>query len=133
MNRWRHTAYNIPIIIRDFLLDAFKDDPHRRLSPQAIGDILSRSITSFDDAIARDVLKLFPGGMSALREMSNAQIAAIINDQYDDGRGAGCNYNKARLCMYGTTALISLVDPERENLWVANLGDCQAGKGPFFS
>jgi pyruvate dehydrogenase phosphatase len=28
--------------------------------------------------------------------------------------------------MYGTTALVALVDPEHENLWLANLGDCQA-------
>ena len=38
----------------------------------------------------------------------------------------GVNYKKARLCMYGTTALVALVDPEQENLWLANLGDCQA-------
>ncbi|KAF7323311.1 Hexose transport-related protein [Mycena chlorophos] len=38
----------------------------------------------------------------------------------------GDNYRKARLCMYGTTALVALTDPDHENLWVANLGDCQA-------
>lgn len=28
--------------------------------------------------------------------------------------------------MYGTTALVALIDPDHVNLWVANLGDCQA-------
>ena len=38
----------------------------------------------------------------------------------------------ARLCMYGTTALVALVDPDHQNLWVANVGDCQAGRSPSF-
>ncbi|KII89392.1 hypothetical protein PLICRDRAFT_91766 [Plicaturopsis crispa FD-325 SS-3] len=117
-----HTAFHMPIIIRNLLLDAFKDDPSRLTSPAFIADLLARSITSFDDAIANDVLGLFPGGIDALSRMSNKEIQNIINDQNDGGR----NYQKAKLCMHGTTALISLVDPERENLWVANLGDCQA-------
>jgi hypothetical protein len=33
--------------------------------------------------------------------------------------------------MYGTTALVALVDPDHKDLWVANLGDCQASE--FFS
>lgn len=28
--------------------------------------------------------------------------------------------------MYGSTALVALVDDTHENLWVANVGDCQA-------
>jgi len=33
--------------------------------------------------------------------------------------------------MYGTTALVALVDPDHKDLWVANLDDCQASE--FFS
>lgn len=80
-------------------------------------------MTSFDDAIAADVLDLFPGGLDSLSDISDKQIQATINDLH---RG-GDNYKKARLCMYGTTALVALVDPDHENLWLANLGDCQAG------
>lgn len=80
-------------------------------------------MTSFDEAIAGDVLDLFPGGIESLSTYSDEQIRRKINDIYTGGE----NYKKARLCMYGTTALVALVDPDHENLWLANLGDCQAG------
>lgn len=57
--------------------------------------------------------------------MPQSMIQAIIN------RNADPQFlKKARLCMYGTTALIALVDPDHQNLWVANVGDCQAGPSP---
>ncbi|KAJ7502258.1 phosphatase 2C-like domain-containing protein [Mycena galericulata] len=62
-----------------------------------IADLLSRSIIAFDEAIVGDILELF-GGSERLADYSDQQIRDIINDQ---GR-------------------------EYENLWVANLGDCQA-------
>lgn len=93
------------------------------MTPAYVADLLTRAIVSFDEAIARDVLDLFPGGIAGLSNLSDEEIRRIINDQYHGGR----NFKKARLCMYGTTALIALVDPEHANLWVANLGDCQAG------
>lgn len=82
---------------------------------------------AFDDAIANDVLDLF-GGLKGLDNFSDAEIRNIINDQHS----GGANWKKARLCMYGTTALVALVDPDHTNLWVANLGDCQAGTYPLF-
>jgi pyruvate dehydrogenase phosphatase len=94
------------------------------LDPDAIRNILSIAITSFDEAIAGDVLDLFPGGIASLASLSDEEIQRVIND-FD---GTGENYKKARLCMYGTTALVALVDPKHENLWVAGLGDCEAGR-----
>lgn len=88
-------------------------------------DILSDAITSFDNAIAGDVLELFPGGIESLLGLTDEEIQEVVND-VGDGRGNGSNYQKARLCLYGTTALVALVDPAHENLWVANLGDCEA-------
>lgn len=82
---------------------------------------------TFDEAIAGDVLDLFPGGLESLSSLSDEYIQRTINDI----TSGGANYKKARLCMYGTTALVALVDPEHENLWLANLGDCQAGMSPF--
>lgn len=113
----------MPIIIRDFLREAFADNPTKTFPPSFISDLLSRAMTSFDDAIAGDVLDLFPGGLESLANLSDKYIQWVINDA---DRG-GVNYKKARLCMYGTTALVALVDPDHENLWVSNLGDCQAG------
>ena len=120
-----HTAKHLPIIIRQFLSSAIssKPDPSIPLSPSTISSILQNSISSFDNAIAQDVLDLIPGGLAALETVSDEAIQEIINDQ---DRG-GENFYKARLCMYGTTALVALVDPSRNNLWIANLGDSQAG------
>ncbi|KAH0584576.1 hypothetical protein H2248_010109 [Termitomyces sp. 'cryptogamus'] len=116
-----HVAYHLPIIIRDFLRKELADDPSAFSSAAHVADLFSRSILAFDDAIANDVLELF-GGLEGLDNFSDAEIWNIINDQ----QSGGANWKKARLCMYGTTALVALVDPNHENLWVANLGDCQA-------
>ncbi|KAF8894823.1 phosphatase 2C-like domain-containing protein [Infundibulicybe gibba] len=116
-----HVAHHLPIIIRDFLRHALQDDTSRVLTPAFVSDLFSRSIVAFDNAIANDVLDLF-GGFEGLDKLSDATIRRIINDQHT----GGANWKKARLCMYGTTALVALVDPDHQNLWVANLGDCQA-------
>ena len=119
-----HVAHHLPIIVRDFLRDA---DPSVHLegcSSQAISDLFSKAIIAFDDAIAHDVLDLFGGSIENLAEYSDAQIRDVINDQHL----GGANWRKVRLCMYGTTALVALVDPDHKDLWIANLGDCQASK-----
>lgn len=115
-----HTAHHLPIIVKQFLAAA---EPSALLDPENVSRILSRSMTSFDDAIAADILEIFPGGLSSLSAMSDHEIQTIIYNNLDSQI-----YKKARLCMYGTTALVALVDPQHQNLWVANLGDSQAGK-----
>jgi len=117
-----HTAYHLPIIVKELL----SSSPQERLQdPAEVSRILSESTTSFDRAIAGDILKVFSGGLEALADMPQSMIQAIIN------RNADPQFlKKARLCMYGTTALIALVDPDHQNLWVANVGDCQAGPSP---
>ncbi|KAF8626287.1 hypothetical protein AX15_004958 [Amanita polypyramis BW_CC] len=133
-----HVAYHLPIIVRDFLRDALEGEKNRNddaygnygpkqhkqaygISPEFISDLFAKSIVAFDNAIANDVLDLF-GGLEGLKDYSDAEIRNVINDQHD----GGVNWKKARLCMYGTTALVTLVDPDHQNMWVANLGDCQA-------
>ena len=74
-----------------------------------------------------DVLALFPGGIHALMSLSDEEIRDIINDPYGDFE----NSKKIQLCLHGTTALVALVDSARENLWIANLGDCQAGTSAY--
>jgi pyruvate dehydrogenase phosphatase len=98
-----------------------QDKPEYIPPPEVIAETFSRAIMAFDDAIAGDVLNLF-GGLEGLKNFSDAEIRAIINDQHN----GGVNWKRTRLCMYGTTALVALVDPDHHNLWVANLGDCQA-------
>ncbi|KAJ7891301.1 phosphatase 2C-like domain-containing protein [Mycena olivaceomarginata] len=117
-----HVAHHLPIIVEEFLQKFIPaKDPTRKISPGFISGLFSRAIVAFDDAIAGDILQLF-GGSDRLDRYSDREIRDIINDQ----EKGGDNYKKARLCMYGTTALVALTDPEHENLWVANLGDCQA-------
>ena len=93
-------------------------------SPESISDLFTKAILAFDDAIAHDVLDLFGGSVDNLVNYTDADIREIINDQHL----GGANWRKARLCMYGTTALVALVDPDHKDLWVANLGDCQASE-----
>jgi pyruvate dehydrogenase phosphatase len=95
-------------------------------SPDLMRDLLSNAITAFDDAIAGDVLELLLGGIESLPSRTDEEIQVVVND-LGNGRGNGSYYQKARLCLYGTTALVALVDPAHENLWVANHGDCEAG------
>jgi pyruvate dehydrogenase phosphatase len=111
-----HVAHHLPIIVGEFLRKGVDEGP---FTPALISDLFSQSIVAFDDAIAHDVLDLFPEGLAGL---SDKEIRRTINDQHHGGH----NYKKARLCMYGTTALVALVDPQHENLWIANVGDCRA-------
>lgn len=115
-----HTAYHLPIIVKELLSSS---PPERLQDPVEVSRILSDSTTSFDHAIAGDILNVFPGGIRALADMPHSTIQAIIGQNTDPQL-----LKKARLCMYGTTALIALVDPDHQNLWVANVGDCQAGR-----
>lgn len=141
-----HVAHHLPIIIHEHLTELAQThrSPASSSSPKAISTLLTRAITTFDASIANDVLALFPGGMPAIEQLSDAEIRAVINDHIVPGQPAGAkgnlvakvkgkkeimsNYRKVQLNMYGTTALIALVDPRGENLWVANVGDCQAGE-----
>jgi pyruvate dehydrogenase phosphatase len=130
-----HAAHHLPVIV-DELLHKLISTPDAPLpTPDTIREMLSSRITAFDNAIAGDVLELFPGGIESLPGLTDEEIQAVVNDfavpggggSNGAGAGAGVNYKKARLCLYGTTALVALVDPAHENLWVANLGDCEAG------
>ncbi|THH11555.1 hypothetical protein EW145_g585 [Phellinidium pouzarii] len=117
-----HVAHHLPVIVQEFLEEAVSDDPASIEDPAFVTALLKRAFVSFDRDIANDVLALFPGGISSLDQLSDDYIRCVIND-YESGLQ---NYKKVQLNMYGTTALLALVDSRQENLWVANLGDCQA-------
>ncbi|KAG2356311.1 phosphatase 2C-like domain-containing protein [Suillus spraguei] len=116
-----HVAHHMPIIVREHLELITRKHGDRVVPPPLIADMFSMAIRAFDDAIANDVLELFPDGLSSLSRLSDLQIQEVLDDQLSGGQ----NYTKARLCLYGTTALVALVDPDHQNLWLANLGDCQ--------
>ena len=111
------------------------------LSAATVSSILIRAISEVDDAITRDIVGLFPDGpedmpvggfvdyrvlapqIRSIEKLSDDQIDAIVND-FQSGL---VNNTKILRGLRGSTALVSLVDPSGKNLWVASLGDCQAG------
>ncbi|KAI5120928.1 hypothetical protein M0805_002908 [Coniferiporia weirii] len=117
-----HVAHHLPVIVQEFLEEAVSKNPASIGDPAFVSALLKRAFVSFDRDIANDVLELFPGGVASLDRLSDDYIRSVIND-HENGLQ---NYRKVQLNMYGTTALLALVDPRREHLWVANLGDCQA-------
>lgn len=79
-----------------------------------LGALLSRAIASVDVSLAESITSLFPG----IEAMSDEEVDAIVEKKRDT----------IALAQSGTTALLALVDEKRENVWVANLGDCMGGK-----
>ncbi|KAG8724824.1 hypothetical protein FRC09_013524 [Ceratobasidium sp. 395] len=93
-------------------------------TPDNIESSIIEAFVSFDNQILDQVRSVIPDP-SALASMSDGDLDARINDQ----ELGGANYQKVILNMRGTTALISLLDDHRKNLWVAGLGDCRAVLG----
>lgn len=96
----------------------------RPLRPEVIAETISQAIVHFDELIISRFLNVLPEAYRTnLPTVNPGDIRQLINDR---SRGGHC-YLRTAQAMGGTTALITLTDPRRENLWVANLGDCQAG------
>lgn len=87
---------------------------------EQVSDILKDSLQAVDDGIIKGLKDLFPS-VEALDKYSPEEIKKIVNEE--EG-----NYEKMRLCMHGSTALVALIDPKGKNLWVASVGDCQASE-----
>jgi len=115
-------AEMLPKLLKTALSAALQTDREGHVSLSAISDILSKGITDFDDSIAKDITDIFPGGLEEIGGLSDDNIRKII------GEGNA----KILRGMSGSTALIALADPARSNLWVASLGDCQAGASKSF-
>jgi hypothetical protein len=110
-----HTVATLPGLLRSALVRS------GAALPSSVSSALRSGIAAFDDSIAHGVTALFPdGGAEGLVRLADADIRRVIND-------GGQNAAGVLRAMRGTTALVALVDPERRNLWVASLGDCQAG------
>jgi hypothetical protein len=120
--------------IRDAFIDLFVDEATTTTSPgepdATVGD---------ENPLSNPKIKAALEKISAL---SVEEIKEIINDNDQEsasstteGEGKNespkpkeSNHAIVTRIMRGTTALIALLDPARENLWVANLGDCQASE-----
>ncbi|KAG8703522.1 hypothetical protein FRC08_002797 [Ceratobasidium sp. 394] len=108
----------------DYTVKHFPKYLEQALSTSTSVDMVSKisdAFVSFDNRIINQVRSSFPGP-AALASMPAEELSAIINDQ----EAGGANYEKVILAMRGTTALVSLLDSDRKNMWVAGLGDCRA-------
>lgn len=113
-----YAAYALPDIIQHKLGSLL--DGGNEPSPSAIGDALEQAISDFDKSIGDALLELFPDKL-ALMDMPDDDVKIIINEN---------EHNAATVlrCMRGATALVSITDPSKSNLWVASLGDSAAGR-----
>jgi pyruvate dehydrogenase phosphatase len=121
-----HAVVELPLRLKSKLGSALAQSDSTSLShsPDRVSSILADVIAAYDQSLLADFSALFPEGLDGISKLSEGEIDNIVNDA---DRG-GENLRKVHRCMRGSTALISLVDPSGENLWVANLGDCQAGQ-----
>ncbi|KII92337.1 hypothetical protein PLICRDRAFT_103299 [Plicaturopsis crispa FD-325 SS-3] len=112
----------LPLFIESSLSAAFSTAGSKKLDYAEISGVLSKAIIDFDDRIGKAVQDIFPGGEVALSALTDDEIRAVINDQATGGK----NSIKVLRAMRGSTVLVTLIDPKKENLWVASCGDCQA-------
>ena len=88
---------------------------------RSISELLREVVEEFDKSIINDLKALVPNNFE---ELDVESLKKLVNDQESGGKV----YDSCTRCMRGSTVLIALIDPGKQNLWVANLGDCQAGK-----
>ncbi|KAI0268612.1 protein serine/threonine phosphatase 2C [Gloeopeniophorella convolvens] len=119
-----HTSRTLPGIIRRSL-ESLLHSSKGSVFPDAVSKILSDCIVAFDHSITADFMRMFPGGAAGLQKMSSTQIRQLFQDR----TSASQNLTAATRCLQGSTALLTLTDPAKHNLWIANLGDCQAVLG----
>ncbi|KAJ6557177.1 protein serine threonine phosphatase 2C [Mycena sp. CBHHK59/15] len=108
----------LPGAVHDALVAGLAAGP---LTPSAVSELLRDTIASVDQRMQQDLFDLFPGGPDAIRNLSDGEIQAIIND-------GGANSAKVLRCMRGSTVLVALISPTLD-IWVASVGDCQAVLG----
>lgn len=116
-----HASRTLPSMIRqalNSLLRSFRGHGF----PAAVSGVLSDCITRFDQSITTDFTRMFPGGPASLQGMSSTQIRHLLQD-----RTSSQSMTVVTRCLQGSTVILTLTDPSKHNLWIANLGDGQAG------
>lgn len=114
-----HTVQSLPSIIRAHLENILSSDPNP--TPSTIGDAFSKAVQGFDKSLENDLRAALPENFESL---SDKELQVVINDQATGGRV----YARVIRCMRGACSVIAVIDPAKENLWIVNLGDCEAGQ-----
>lgn len=118
----KHVAENLPGQLQSALIHLLEGSEWK-IDPASISNLLSEVIVSYDDSLTKEFYDLFPGGIEELSKLTDSEVKAVIHDSATGGP----NHAKVGRCMQGSTVLVSLLDPNHDNVWVASLGDCQAG------
>lgn len=85
--------------------------------PETISRLLSDALTKLDDTLTSELLLLVPEDVLGTSLPPTAHAVQNLDPTLGlTGR-----------CLGGATVIFSLLDPQKQNLWVTNLGDCQAG------
>ncbi|KIK97221.1 hypothetical protein PAXRUDRAFT_10309 [Paxillus rubicundulus Ve08.2h10] len=118
-----HEAVNfvykrLPSMIRISLQALLSSSSDAVPSPELVSEVLSNAIRHLDDSIRSDLFDFLPG--DKLASMSDVQLR-----DYIQRHGSEWDTISAR-CTQGATVILSLIDPLKRNLWIANLGDSQA-------
>ncbi|THH10971.1 hypothetical protein EW145_g974 [Phellinidium pouzarii] len=106
----------LPSRLRQSLKNALSSD---NFTFQSVSDALKEGIEAFDNSIREGLLSVLPKNFE---EMADEKLKRLVNDQESGGK----IHQAAIRCMRGSTVIVALIDPARENIWTANLGDCQA-------
>ena len=96
-----------------------------------VEEALVKGIEDFDASLLDDVLKHFPQGVDTDWDDplwdDPAEVFEIIGYSGDDPV-----FVAARRTIVGATVLVGFIDKQKRNLWVASLGDSEAGKPGTF-
>lgn len=114
-----HTMKSLPPVIRSHLESLLTADPYA--TPSTIGDAFFKAIKAFDKSFEDDLKAVIPEDFESL---SDEELQVLVNDQATGGH----IYTRVIRCMRGACSIIVVIDPEKENLWCVNLGDCEAGQ-----
>ena len=92
-----------------------------------VEEALVKGIEDFDASLLDDVLKHFPQGADTDWDDplwdDPAEVFEIFGFSREDPV-----FVAARRTIVGATALVGFIDREKKNLWVASLGDSEAGR-----
>lgn len=111
----------LPILVQAALRAATLDTEGQRQSPppETISRLLSDALIKLDDALTSELLRLVPEGVLETPSSPTAQAVQNLDP----------TLALTSRCLGGATVIFSLLDPQKQNLWVTNLGDCQAVLG----
>ena len=95
--------------------------------PAAVEEALLKGIREFDASLIDEVYNLFPEGAQTDWDDGFWDEPYWIFDALGGRSKESEKFRTARRAVVGTTTLVAFIDQAKENIWVASLGDSEAG------